>query len=136
MKNFYCLYFTGTSDLTFVTGKCVNGYVVKKVNSIYDCVSYIIEMPPPPILEFLNPIDNPGYSNGSLEFAWAYNDSEIVSTRCQLLTSSFVLSIDCANNNISLSNLEVGPYTLYIIPGYSNGSFAEEFIVRWTVGKI
>ena len=105
-----------------------------RVDSIHYFV-YPIEPPPPPILEFLNPVDNPGYNNGTVEFAWAYNDSEIVSTHCQLLTSSYVLSVDCANNNISFSNLEVGPYSLYIIPGYSNGSF-DEFIVQWTVGKI
>ena len=86
----------------------------------------------PPVLTFSNPVDNPWYNNGTVELSWTYNEE--ASSRCQLLTSSYLLVINCSNRSIFLSDLEQGQYTLYIQAEDTAGNIAQEVVVRWTVG--
>lgn len=87
----------------------------------------------PPILTFSSPIDNPWFNNGSLELSWTYNEEAF--SRCQLLTSVYLLIVNCSSNKVSFSNLQPGSYTLYIQAEDKAGNSAQEVIVTWSVGE-
>lgn len=87
----------------------------------------------PPILTFLSPIDNPWFNNGTLELSWTYNEEAV--SRCQLLTSVYLLVVNCSNNSVYFGSLQPGLYMLYIQAEDRAGNSAQEVIVRWTVGE-
>ena len=87
----------------------------------------------PPILTFSSPIDNPWFNNGSFELSWTYNKEAF--SHCQLLTSVYLLVVNCSSNRVVFSNLQPGSYTLYIQAEDTAGNSAQEVIVAWTVGE-
>ena len=105
-------------------------YILKFFNIISDTSHADVF---PPILTFTRSVSNPWYNNGTVELSWTYNEE--ASSRCQLLTSVYLLVVNCSNRSVFFNNLQPGMYTLYIQAEDTVGNVAREVIVPWTVGK-
>ena len=79
-------------------------------------------------------ISNPWYNNGTLELSWTYNEE--ATSRCQLLTSVYLLVVNCSSERVFFSDLQPGVYRLYIQAEDRAGNVAQEVVVQWTVGKL
>ena len=87
-----------------------------------------------PILTFTSTISNPWYNNGTLELSWTYDEE--ATSRCQLLTSVYLLVVNCSSRRVFFNDLQPGIYRLYIQAEDRTGNVAQEVVVRWTVGKL
>ena len=87
-----------------------------------------------PVLTFTRTISNPWYNNGTLELSWTYDEE--ATSRCQLLTSIYLLAVNCSSRRVFFSDLQPGIYRLYIQAEDGAGNVAQEVVVQWTVGKL